>query len=95
MMPPIRNALPAHDRAIPSPPPAALDKKTARVLEALKRRPMTAGEITGYVLTKDRADERDAILSDLVGRGLAYTTTSKDDRHGARFTFYHAAESAR
>ena len=65
-----RSTLPKPDRSPATTPPEALSRLHQRVLDAIKRRPMGKGELSSIWVTGLRAANRDAILADLVRRGL-------------------------
>ena len=90
-----RSTLPKPDRAPATPPPAdPLTVAQRRILDAVRKRPMTAGEITSYVMTCMTAEKRDTALADLVKRRLITTVEREGQcgRHRKTFTFYEAVE---
>lgn len=90
-----RSTLSSPDRAPATPPPAdPLTVAQRRILDAVRKRPMTAGEITSYVMTCMTAEKRDAALADLVKRRLVTTVEREGQcgRHRKTVTFYEAVE---
>lgn len=91
-----RSTLSSPDRAPATPPPAdPLTVAQRRILDAVRKRPMTAGEITFHALGSHvKTGDRDAMLAGLMNRGLVTATCRRDERTGLMLTLYSATPEA-